>query len=69
MQPSSTDPYYVVQEELQQAIGTLRKLHQDWQAQLSGDTANSKAFQDLHSELSGEICQVTCTYQKLWTYH
>jgi len=58
MKPSSTDPYYVVRDELQQAVGKLRQLHQDWQAELGGDTANSKAFHDLHGELSGEICQV-----------
>mmetsp|Transcript_52185 Transcript_52185/g.124377 ORF Transcript_52185/g.124377 Transcript_52185/m.124377 type:complete len:246 (-) Transcript_52185:118-855(-) len=58
MMPSSTDPYYVVREELQQTIGKLRQLHEDWQAELGVDTANNKRFQNLHSELSGEICQV-----------
>mmetsp|Transcript_9435 Transcript_9435/g.13152 ORF Transcript_9435/g.13152 Transcript_9435/m.13152 type:complete len:243 (+) Transcript_9435:149-877(+) len=58
MLPSATDPYHVVRDELEQTIGRLRQLQRDWQHELGHDTANNSRFQSLHSELSGEICQV-----------
>eukprot|EP00929_Paragymnodinium_shiwhaense_P121638 TRINITY_DN93960_c0_g1_i1.p1 TRINITY_DN93960_c0_g1~~TRINITY_DN93960_c0_g1_i1.p1 ORF type:complete len:250 (-),score=80.13 TRINITY_DN93960_c0_g1_i1:53-802(-) len=59
MMSSTTDPYYVAKDDVQSAIKETQKMHKEWKKLLdSENTAKSRAFQELHANLAGELRQL-----------
>lgn len=66
MRPTATDPYYVVKDEVQDAITKLQAMHEDWQRLLrSENTATHSRFQELHSEIAAELRQLDYDLQDI----
>jgi len=59
MLSATTDPYYVAKDDVQSAIKEAQKMHKEWKKLLEAEnTAKSRAFQDLHANLAGELRQL-----------
>lgn len=59
MLSAQTDPYYVAKEEVQAAVGKLQDMLVEWKRLLQEEnTARSRRFQEIHSEISGELVQL-----------
>lgn len=66
MLSSTTDPYYVAKDEVQQAIQKVRGMHGEWKRLLHAEnTATSARFQELHSEIAGELRQLEYDLQDI----
>mmetsp|Transcript_27647 Transcript_27647/g.66916 ORF Transcript_27647/g.66916 Transcript_27647/m.66916 type:complete len:241 (-) Transcript_27647:66-788(-) len=50
------DPYYQAQDEIQENVRRLSAMYEDWKIIFNKEnTAKSRRFQDLHSELLGDL--------------
>lgn len=66
MLSSTTDPYYVAKDEVQSAIKKVQAMHDEWKLLLhSENTSKSARFQQLHSEIAGELRQVDFDLQDI----
>ncbi|CAE7937256.1 ppp1cc-b [Symbiodinium necroappetens] len=60
MLSASSDPYYVAREEVAKAMQKLQGLFPEWRRLLQTEnTARSERFKELHSELAGELEQLS----------
>ncbi|CAE7553413.1 STX6 [Symbiodinium natans] len=60
MLSASSDPYYVAKEEVAKAMQRLQGMHPEWRRLLQTEnTARSERFKELHSELAGELEQLS----------
>merc|ERR1719240_683816 len=58
MSPTS-DPYYVVRDEVQSSLGKLATKKSEWEQLLrSENTAQSSRFQTLHTEIAAELGEI-----------
>lgn len=61
---SRGDPYDVAKAEVEAAVNKVQFMHKDWKRLLEKqNTADSQRFQDLHSELVGELQLLDYTLQ------
>mmetsp|Transcript_58404 Transcript_58404/g.94479 ORF Transcript_58404/g.94479 Transcript_58404/m.94479 type:complete len:246 (-) Transcript_58404:34-771(-) len=53
------DPFDVARDEVESAVKRVRHMHKEWLRLLDAEnTAESRRFQDLHTELAGELQQL-----------
>eukprot|EP00747_Dinoflagellata_sp_TGD_P167594 gnl/TRDRNA2_/TRDRNA2_192274_c0_seq1.p1 gnl/TRDRNA2_/TRDRNA2_192274_c0~~gnl/TRDRNA2_/TRDRNA2_192274_c0_seq1.p1 ORF type:complete len:277 (+),score=74.48 gnl/TRDRNA2_/TRDRNA2_192274_c0_seq1:7-837(+) len=63
---SALDPYYVAKDDVQKNTRSLQQLHEEWKKLLNSEnTAKSRRFQDVHSEISGELRQLEYDLQDI----
>lgn len=66
MLSSAKDPYYVARDEVQLVIQKVQSMHDEWRRLLhSENTAKSVRFQELHSEIAGELHQLDFDLQDI----
>lgn len=66
MLSATSDPYYVAKDEVQAAFKKVRAMHEEWKRLLhSENTARSQRFQELHSEIAGELRQLDFDLQDI----
>lgn len=59
MLPSIGDPFEIVKEEVQANVQKAKLMHEQWRRLLEAEnTSDSRRFQDLHTELLGELQQL-----------
>mmetsp|Transcript_67655 Transcript_67655/g.198019 ORF Transcript_67655/g.198019 Transcript_67655/m.198019 type:complete len:248 (-) Transcript_67655:89-832(-) len=66
MLSSSVDPFDVAREEVEAAVRKVRFMQKEWRRLLeSENTAENQKFQELHSELAGELQQLDYDLQEV----
>lgn len=66
MLSSNVDPFDVAREEVEGAVRKIRFMHKEWRRLLASEnTAESQKFQELHSELVGELQQLAYDLQEV----
>mmetsp|Transcript_11731 Transcript_11731/g.21157 ORF Transcript_11731/g.21157 Transcript_11731/m.21157 type:complete len:250 (-) Transcript_11731:173-922(-) len=59
MLSTSSDPYYVAKDEVETAIKKVQRMYEEWKPLLQREnTARNQRFQEIHSELAGEVRQL-----------
>mmetsp|Transcript_39368 Transcript_39368/g.108514 ORF Transcript_39368/g.108514 Transcript_39368/m.108514 type:complete len:247 (-) Transcript_39368:99-839(-) len=66
MLSSANDPFYVARNEVQDAIVKVGRMHDEWSRLLKTEnTFTCKQFQELHTEIAGELQQLDCDFDEI----
>mmetsp|Transcript_26297 Transcript_26297/g.71463 ORF Transcript_26297/g.71463 Transcript_26297/m.71463 type:complete len:248 (-) Transcript_26297:62-805(-) len=66
MLSSNVDPFDVAREEVEASVRKIRFMHKEWRRLLEVEnTSESQKFQELHSELAGELQQLAYDLQEV----